>query len=557
MQIDCFNRNAYRLKSLTFCIFHFSFSSCIIDTMSRKTPTSERQRTANALNVSPFLWLLPVGGVALALGFPNDLLPGRVGDRPSFLVAWVALVPLLWAIQVLPAKTRYWAAYLYGAGFGLCTVAWMRLFGNIPWLLLALAYLAIFFPLAVFLADRLAPRRLLPLGFALAFTGLEWARGQGMFGFPWAELGSSQVEGVTARIASVGGIPLITFLLLWTAGAAVQAVRERRAGWQLPASVGALAALLLAGYWQSRAADGRWEAGQPRLRVSVVQPNVLRGLTPADLRISPSWEELQRRTDKMVALSYEGASDPLPPGLNRLVIWPESAMRNGIYAAAIFRFCRETGSYLLLGAPGNPRDPDMPNIYNSAYLLQYRPARPIELERYDKMHLVPFGEFVPMRKLVTKFYTVRANDIVRGTVRKALRETGVPLGVGICFESTFPAFSRQYANQGAGLLVYITNDAWFHVTAAGRQHFNHARFRALETGLPVARSASTGISGFIAPDGRILGEIPTDREGVQTRGLAPGIPGTLYTRAGWLFGPACLLLALGWFVVGIVRARRR
>lgn len=508
------------------------------------------------MNLLDFRWLMPVGGAVLALGFPNDLLPGRAGDRPFFLVAWVALIPLVWAIQVLPAKTRYWAALLYGAGFGICTVAWVRLFGYIPWILLALAYFAIFFPLALFLADRLAPRRLLPLGFALAYTGLEWARGQGMFGFPWSELGSSQVEGVTARIASVGGIPLITFLLLWVTGAAVLAVRERRAAprWQLPASVAALAIILLAGYWQSRTADARWEDGQPRLRVSVVQPNVLRGLTPEDLQVSPSYEELQRRTNKLVELSDEGAREPLPPGRNQLTIWPESAMRNGPYDGAIFRFCRQTGSYLLLGAPGFPQDPRTPNYYNSAHLLD---PRGIVVERYDKRHLVPFGEFVPMRSLVARWYTVRNYDIRHGTAQAPLRETGMALGVGICFDSIFSTFSRKYADQGAELLVFITNDAWFHVTAAGRQHFNHARFRALETGLPVARTASTGISGFIAPDGRILSEIPTYQEGVKTRDLPPGIPGTLYSHAGWLFGPACLILALALFVIGIIRTRRR
>ncbi|MHB0936478.1 MAG: apolipoprotein N-acyltransferase [Armatimonadota bacterium] len=522
--------------------------------MSRKTPTLKQQQTARTFSLFDFLWLMPVGGVALALGFPNDLLPGTAGDRPFFPVAWVALVPLLWAIQVLPAKTRYWAAYLYGAGFGLCTVAWMRLFGYVPWFLLALAYFAIFFPLALFAADRLALRRFLPLAFALAYTGLEWARGQGMFGFPWSELGSSQVEGATARIASVGGIPLITFLLLWVTGAAVQAVRERRAGWQLPASVGALAVCLLAGFWQTRATSVRWEGGASRLRVSVVQPNVLRGLTPADLVISPSPEELRRRTNKMVELSYEGAANPRPPGMNQLIVWPESAMRNGPFDSAILRLNRATGSYLLLGAPGYPRDWKSRSYYNSAHLLD---PRSMPVERHDKMHLVPFGEFVPMRALVDRFYIVRKFDILPGTSHAPLRKAGMALGVGICFESIFPAISRTYADQGAELLVFITNDAWFHVTAAGRQHFNHARFRALETGLPVARSASTGISGFIAPDGRILSEIPTDQEGVKTRDLPPGIPGTLYTRGGWIFGPACLVLMLALFVAGIIRARRR
>jgi len=531
--------------------------------MSRKTPTSKQPGVRTRLRA--FLWLMPLGGVALSLSFPNDLLPGAAGDRPSFLIAWIALLPLAWAMQALPGRTRQRAAWLYGGGFALSTVAWARLFGYIPWFLLALAFIIIFFPLSLYLAERISPsRRLWPLAFALAFTGLEWVRGQGMFGFPWAELGSSQADGFTARIASVGGIQLITFLLLWVTGAAVQAARERRAAprWMLPASLAALAVSLAAGLLQSRVAVARWEHGTNGLRVSVVQPNVLRGLTPADLRIQPSDAELRRRTDKLIELSLAAAAEkpPLPADYRRLIVWPESALRDSPYQRGVWNLCRETGSYLLLGSSGYTRvgrslsGTGRYGMTNSAFLFD--PAGGM-VERYDKIHLVPFGEFVPFRELVARWYTVRADDLIPGAARETLRETGVPLGVGICFESTFPAISRRYARQGAGLLVFITNDAWFHRTAAGRQHFNHARFRALETGLPVARAASTGISGLIAPDGSVLDEIPTYREGARARDLPAGVPGTFYTAAGWLFGPACLILALALGVIGAIRARHR
>lgn len=132
--------------------------------MSPKTPTPEQPKPRLPIA----LWLMPLGGVALSLGFPNEVLPGGAGDRPSFLVAWLALLPLLWAMQAFSPRARYWATWLYGAGFALSTVAWGRLFGYIPWLLLAFAYIAIFFPLALYLAERISPsRRLLPLAFAL------------------------------------------------------------------------------------------------------------------------------------------------------------------------------------------------------------------------------------------------------------------------------------------------------------------------------------------------------------------------------------------------------
>ena len=164
------------------------------------------------------------------------------------------------------------------------------------------------------------------------------------------------------------------------------------------------------------------------------------------------------------------------------------------------------------------------------------------------MHLVPFGEFVPLRPLVEKYFTVRPEDIQPGAQRKALQYGTHRLGIGICFESTFPAISRDYTQQDVQALVFITNDAWFHQTSAVRQHLNHARFRAIEAGLPVARTAGTGISAFIAPDGRLLTEIPTYTAGMRARAIPPGIGGTLYTQFGWLFGPialfVCLLLVL-------------
>jgi apolipoprotein N-acyltransferase len=182
--------------------------------------------------------------------------------------------------------------------------------------------------------------------------------------------------------------------------------------------------------------------------------------------------------------------------------------------------------------------------------------------RYDKIHLVPFGEFVPFRPLVNALRKiglvpdVRDDDLQRGNGWHPLQFGAHRLGVGICFESTFASIARAYAAQGANYLIYITNDAWFQQTAAVRQHFNHARFRALETGLPVVRVASTGISGFIAPDGRILAEIPTYVAGTCRMDIPEGTPGTVYTRGGWLFAPLCLLAALLLAAWGVIIRRR-
>lgn len=525
--------------------------------MPKPSPrVTESTRRDWAQAIRPGLhWLLLPAGVLLALAFPNDVLPGAAGDRPAWWVAWLTLIPLAWAIQTLSGARARIGLGLFGAGFFLVNLWWLTLFGYLPWALLSLL-LALTVPLAGWLAERMDPsRRLLPLTFALAWVGVEWLRGRGIFGFPWSELGASQVDSAFAQIAAVGGVPLIGFFLLWIVGAMVQRAREGRAAprWPLPAAALLFGMVLGLGHGQVLHSVTRWQHG-PTQRIVVVQPNVLRGLMASDLQIDPGETEINRRLAVTLRLSYQGAAPTAPHADPQLIVWPESALRSPPWQLELCTLCRITRSFLLLGAPGYIDTSSLNDgLANSAYLFT---PDGVQVATYAKVHLVPFGEFVPMRPLVERFYTVRAHDIQPGAGHAPLTQTGLPIGVGICFESTFTDIARQYADRGTRLLVFITNDAWFHQLAGGRQHFNHARFRALETGLPVARAASTGISGFIAPDGRILGDIPTYREGALARDLPAGQPGTLYTHGGWLFGPAVLLVVLVLFVLGTLRSWR-
>lgn len=473
-------------------------------------------------------------GLLLSLAFPNEIIPGRLGDRPPAAFGWLALLPVMLMVLRLPSRQARWGVCCYGLGFSLGVLSWMRLFGYLPWVLVAL-YLALIPWLALVLVQRMRlPTWLAPLGLALAWTGLEWLRGLGLFGFAWGEVGMSQVEGVTAFLAALGGVPLITFLMLWVTGTVVAHVTiPATPRWLLPAALGVLGVLLLGGWLQVRTP----RATPHRVQLTVVQPNTLRGLTPAALVTPITWQEYQRRRQVLFTLSRQTSA----PGTPGLTIWPESALADPP-DWEVSEVARTANRYLLLGAPYVQYRRDTGALaarYNAVYLLDPQGA---EHGRYAKMHLVPFGEFVPLRSLVARYYTVRGDDIRPGASRRTLAVADVPVGVGICFESTFSGIARAYAGQGAQLLVFVTNDAWFHRTNAVRQHFNHARFRAIETGLPVARAAGTGISGFIARDGRILAEIPTYTSGTRTRTLATGRPGTCYTAFGWLFGPLCLLV---------------
>lgn len=538
--------------------------------MSEALPMANVDKEPNHEPERRWRWVLPLAGLLLALAFPNELLPGLAhlfawsppvaagltwwGDHPSPLLAWVAIFPLLWYAHKLPVRQALRGAFLFGFVWQFCSVAWLRLFGEgvlmlLPWVLLAL-FMALLPWITVLIAraPRL-PARLFPLVFAVIWTGLEWLRGQGMFGFAWTELGTTQVEGPLAFVAALGGVPLISFLMLWLLGEAINYWRVTQKPWLLAAA--ALAFLLCSqlGAWQIRMAVARWQGEKSGQTVTLVQPSLLKDLSPDVFRHPIPDVEAYRRLLTLVEMSQRDAT----PGQQRLIIWPESALLsdpasvvfNGITNQQIIgQTARVTDSYLLVGAPHIFWQPGSspPIRRNGAFL--FAPAGRIVAE-YDKIHLVPFGEYVPGRAVISKLFTVRPNDITSGPEHKIINDTGHPFGTAICFESTFSDISREYASKGARMLVIITNDAWFQRTNAVRLHFNHARFRAIENGLPVARTASCGISAFIAPDGRILGdEIPVYATGTRTAFIPDGTPGTLFTRVGWMFGPLCALLML-------------
>jgi len=530
-------------------------------------PIPEPVRTAPGAPQIWLLWLIALSGVLLALSFPNELLPGAWRDHPPALLGWVALIPLLWGVLFLPPRYARRATWAYGLLFALCTVSWMRLFTVLPWMLLAL-YLSLTPLLAVWLTQMMRlPRWLMPLGFALLWTGGEWLRGQGIFGFAWSEIGMSQIDGLAGRLAALGGTHLITFLMLWTTGSILVAISDPETPrWLAPVAAWVLAIALVGGFLQSAQAVTRWpvNGSSTAMTVSVIQPNTLRGLTPEALVTDLSPEELQRRVNVTLDLTRQSAQTvtPFTPGLLQtrptphLVVWPESSLTIPPYCyPQIMQTLYTTGSHLLAGAPLWVTRPDGPHIQNAAYLLT--PSGNIDAT-YQKVHLVPFGEFVPLRALVVNMlhFTVRDTDIIPGAGHLPLSLGPHRFGVGICFESSMPEISREYANRGARMLIFITNDAWFHETSAVCQHLNQARFRALETGLPVARAANTGISAFIAPDGQVLEEIPVYTTGYRTRAFPDSTPGTLYTYFGWLTGPLCLGCGLILVIMGIIRHRR-
>jgi apolipoprotein N-acyltransferase len=528
--------------------------------MANVCPTANKDTTRWPL---PLLWLA-LAGFAFSLAFPNEVLPAPWRDHPPGIIALLALVPLLRALfSWTPGRAR-WAMLVFGLAGYIGTVAWARLFGQgalalVPPIGLAVL-LTFFLMLAVLLwqAMRL-PRIWQPLGLAAAWTGAEWLRAKGPLAFAWSELGQTQVDNPLVVLARLGGVGLLTFLIVWIVGevALLTLPPERPASpwWRAHglgrALVATLVLTLCAGFATVRARIRA--SSDPWTVVSIVQPSTLLGLKPEDLQADVSDAELQRRLGVLLDLSTQAVTAqralPITPnragGMPPLIVWSESSLLDDpAYQPRIHDFVRRSGCYLLVGAP--VFDMKTARVFNAASLLAPPDGRVVT--RYDKVHLVPFGEYVPWRSFVEQHFIVRPFDITPGAEHAVITKTGLPLGVMICFESTFTDIAREYADRGAHLLVVMTNDAWFHnatcITGAVQMHLNHARFRAIETGLPIVRAAATGVSAFIDPYGTVHESLPLGAVGQLTARVPEGHPGTLYTVIGWLFAPACLLAAL-------------
>lgn len=499
----------------------------------------------------------------------SGLLLGALFAPFSFeALAWVALMPLLWSLDRKdPAE-----AFVLGftAGFvGYAIIVWwvvvtMVNYGGIPtpvaWLLaLTLAaYIALYVGLFGYLLAWIAPGE----GFARLFmapvvwVATEILRAYVLSGFPWALLGYSQYRVLpVVQIADLVGVYGISFFIVLINAFFWKFFRHPdRAPLALLGS-GALVAALVVGYGYLRLHEVPGEGGKP-VTVGIVQPD-----TRPLKKWVPGFREkivgdLEKLTQELAQKRDESALKGAPP----LIIWPE-ASAPFVYSdepgwqKRLSGISRRAGAYVLFGSLYSDRSAGPPKLYNSAYLLD--PGGQ-SLGRYDKMHLVPFGEYVPLRWLlffVEKFVPV-IGKFGEGGEPRLFRVPGGRFGVLICFEIIFPRVVRRMRN--AGFLVNITNDAWFGRSAASEQHLSMAAMRAVEFRLPIVRSANTGISSIIDATGAIRYRSPLFEKWTKLDTISPRKESpTLYARTGDVFAFACALAALLLTVLKMVRGRRR
>ncbi len=523
--------------------------------MGENARLPQRARTRPALRRWRPEALAALSGLLLFLSFP------KFGNGA---VGWVALAPLLMGLSGITGWRAVRLGYVTGAVSSFGLLYWTALvvvqYGGLSLPVGVLVMLALCLAFSVFhalfgwvigrLTTAFGPGGL--LGAPFAWVALEYARTHTFFSFPWCLLGYSQHAALPfIQIASVTAVYGVSFLLAAISSLLALAALDPRAAWRRGALVAVV--VLVAGSWLF----GRWAMTVPvqetgRIVVGLVQG----GIRQEDKWVPENaWANVGRHLELTEQAARRGA---------RLVVWPESAVpflfdEDPALASLLQELVQRRKIYLFFGNDDRVRLAGGKElIYVGAKLLD--PSGRL-VARYRKIHLVPFGEYVPLQPLFTLGgrYTAKlvqeVSDFTPGTEPTTAAVGGHGVGGYICYEAIFPDLVRRFTGNGAELLLNITNDAWYGTTSAPYQHMAMAAFRAVENRRTMARAANTGITAVVDPWGRVLEETRLFDRTVLVREV-PLVSGrTFYVRHGDLFAQACSALALA-LLAATFRRRR-
>ena len=427
------------------------------------------------------------------------------------ILAWFALIPLLHALQKSKPAEGFKIGFiagltahvgiLYWISYVIVQYGYLPLYAGIFIMLLLAAYLSLytaFFCMGVaFLRFRGSP---VFLTVPLLWTVLEYVRSHLLTGFPWETLAYSQyLNKELIQMADVVGTYGITFVIVLVNVVLYNTLAARFRGGRSPAAeitvtLALLAVIFLYGHFRTIQIQDSLK-NEPNVEVSLVQGNIDQNI---------KWD---KRFQEETLDVYRSLSLQSVPAEGGLIIWPETAApfyfeHPDPLRAKIMDIAQISGRTLIFGSPRYEEKNGIKSYMNSAYLL--RSDGKIG-GRYDKVHLVPYGEYVPLRQLFPFIgkLVVGVGDFRPGKGFEPLIDQGRRFGVLICYEVIFPDAARAYKQKHADMLVNITNDAWFGTTSAPYQHLSMAVFRAVENRLYLVRAANTGISAIIDPMGTI------------------------------------------------------
>lgn len=503
-----------------------------------------------------------VTGLLVMFSFPTVLF-GWHAPNLGFMI-WFALVPLFFAISNETPKRAFVLTFISSSIWYMGSIYWifraMHTFGklgvgaSVAVLLLLVIIVAAYISLAPMLARFIETRWrgefmiLLPCAWVL----FELLRRLGPFGgFPWADLSVSQWQHLyMIQIADVTGILGIVFVIVLVNAFLAEVVLRitgREVKFFFPKLIVAAAILIIVvvyGYFRLEGV-AKIAAASPTIHTGIVQGSI------------PQDEKWQHGSEIANVNIYRRATRKLAQSQIDLIVWPESAFPWKISAndehidpnmLGFERGGTEEMPYLLAGmvteTGGN-------NIYNSAQLFKANGDR---VARYDKVHLVPFGEYVPYKNLL--FFINKlvdpVGDFQPGKTLDPIDSPLAKLAVLICYEDVFPEIARGQVLRGADLITNITNDAWYGVSSAPYQHVAHAVFRAVENRRFLVRAANTGVSAIVDPTGKIIVSSKIFNESILAAPVGLISELTFYTKSGEWFAYACiayLMIGLGFVLV--------
>jgi len=472
-------------------------------------------------------------------------------------LAWIALVPLaLFIARSGTLRRAFLGGFLCGAGQFFPLLVWIPgvlvRYGGVPAPLGWLMYTALVAGLAccpggaalVTVLSRPALGRVSLLAFPFAWVSMELVRNYAVLGgFPWLQIGYSQSDYMPiVQLADLTGVYRVSFLTVWVnASLALVLAEGRGPGAFAPLGIGA--ALVVSSVAYGRAALARWDRVEPRFTAALFQGNI----APDDPEPLAAWK---------FGRGYVEMADALGASRIDLAVLPESPVSSSFesdpsYRSAVERLAARFSLGLIFNntaaGPGE-------RWFNSAYFLTGRgePAG-----RYDKVHLVPFGEYVPLRRLFffAESITRDVGDFTPGASVHTVALDGHRVGALVCFEAIFPELARELVRDGGELLVNLTNDGWYGPSAAPYQHLAMARWRAVENRRYLLRAANSGVSAVIAPTGRIERSTNLFAREVCLGRFAFLSGRTPYASRGDAAAIVCAIIALGVSAAGAWKRR--
>lgn len=471
-----------------------------------------------------------LSGAIIAISFPKFNL--------SFLI-WVAFIPLLVSINKSDKKTAFFYGLLTGTISNCVILYWLVptfttagepfLLGLFCLILLS-TYIGIYTGIFCFFLVIL---KSLPTIFYISIASslwvfLEYLRSHLFTGFPWALLGYTQWNFLTLiQIADITGIYGISFLIILVN----LAIFQRKSKSIIFAASIFLIFLI---YGTVRLKFNSALESQPKIKVSILQGNI------------DQYKKWNKKYEQEIMDTYKDLALKSSKEKPEIIIWPESAIpgyllhQKELYDQTI-EIIKRSGSYHLIGSSDfDYRE----NLYNSAML--FSPEGDL-IGKYNKIHLVPFGETIPLQSLLSKYINVlnELGDFSSGKDYTIFEINKTKLSASICFESIFPHLIRKFVINGAEILVNLTNDGWYLKTSAPYQHFYFNIFRAIENRRPVVRAANTGISGVINQNGEIEIKSEIFEKTFLTSIVEPSSKMTFYTKCGDIFAIFCSIFSLG------------